>query len=66
MSRPDGAHGVFPGSVPCLLVNVSKPGCGGLFTCAFNFMVNATLRESDTQIKSAKIVPAKQPFFTAL
>lgn len=55
--------------MPCLLVNVGKPGLGGLFTYAFNDMVNATVCESDTQIKSAKIVSAKQPpplFFAQL
>lgn len=49
--------------MPCLLVNVGKPRFGGLFTYAFNDMVNATVCESDTQIESAKIVPVKQPFF---
>lgn len=52
----------FPRLCALLLVNVGKPGFGGLFTYASNYMVNATVCVSDTQIKLAKIVPAKQTF----
>lgn len=38
----------FPGSLPCFLVPVSQPVFGGLFTDAFNYMVNVTVHGSDT------------------
>lgn len=51
----------------CLVcLYVSELGFGGLFTYVLNYMVNATVCESDTQVKSDKTAPAKQPYFSPL
>lgn len=48
--------------MPCLLVNEGEPGFGGLSTYAFHYMAHTTVCEFNLDIKSAKIVLAKQAF----